>query len=718
MTHRRSLQLPVSLALSFSMLVLAGLILVLVASTAASSTASAASQQQSAPDVTSTLVINEVFRSSNPANDYMELYNGGTAPVDLSTYLIHNSSTTPQGTTYLSGLFTNTRILLPQNYVAISAAQFFSPTRTTLVGSGLLASDYLALATTANDTVPVDLVNWGDPLPSWYYFNFYQNYFFRPSPAVMPAPDGPNSLSRFPNGYDTDTAADWRQLPKSAGYANPSPTPGGATATPTAVGCEDRFEPDDTAQTAKVMEQNTEAVHTLCIANGTVKDRDWIQFTAVGGKQYTMLTKDLTGPVDTVMTLYDANLNTLAFNDDYAPGQGLSSRIDYTFGATGIYYLQIRDAKANGGLGFQYTVSIVSTGALPPTTTATVTPTTNPNATPTSGPCYDIYEPDGVPETAKLLLINTVQHHSVCPTADADWARFYVRAGKEYTIKTGTLGVGLDTYMYLFDSDAKTILAQNDDGGDSVASRIDFYPLRDDWYFVQVKNAGDIGGPEQTYDLSLTVQTGVPAQPGTATAIIAPVLTVTPGAPPAATKPPVPTPTQAGVPPTPTSKPTIAAIEPPATIAVRVEPTAATTPPGEVVIVPTEDVPGLPNTGGKSLPAQNKAGSVPQAPPVALSVAPINFKLFYDANSNKALDTGEGIRGVKVYFLNSDDLAAAEQAANLVTGNDGKGVLSLPLSAQRIYIPYLGINMPLKDFPARDARSLWLGAHKLPDRVP
>src|SRR5207237_9525632 len=81
--------------------------------------------------------------------------------------------------------------------------------------------------------------------------------------------------------------------------------------------------------------------------------------------------------------------------------------------------------------------------------------------------------------------------------------------------------------MYLFDTNMHSILAQNDDGGDGVASRIDFYPLRDDWYFAQVKNAGDLGGPAMTYDLSLVVVPGVPQPPSTATSIIAPPITVT-----------------------------------------------------------------------------------------------------------------------------------------------------------------------------------------------
>jgi hypothetical protein len=208
-------------------------------------------------------VINEVFRSSNPANDYMELYNtSSTDPVTLTGLLIRNS----MSETSLSGLSPNLSTIAPRSYLAISAAQFYSPTRNTLVGTGLQPSDYLALASTANDQIPIDLVSWGDPLPSWYYFNVYQSFFFHP-PANMPAPDGPLSLSRYPNGYDTDTAADWYQLPKSAGYANPAPptaTPGTLTptATPT-VGCDDRYEPDNSSGQAKLLDQNTDQVHTL-----------------------------------------------------------------------------------------------------------------------------------------------------------------------------------------------------------------------------------------------------------------------------------------------------------------------------------------------------------------------------------------------------------------------------------------------------------------------
>jgi hypothetical protein len=523
--------------------------------------------------------------------------------------------------------------------------------------------------------------------------------------------------------------------------------------TPTPIGCEDIYEPDNSRTDADVynrlIDLNTEQVHTLCRSGGAVTDEDWVKFLASSGKVYTLYTKDLTGPTDTVITLYDAAGNRLAENDDYQPGQNLASRIDYTFSSTNVYYLRVRDKRGTSGRGYQYTLGLSSTGTLPATSTSTATATINPSSpTPTQPACTDIYEPDGVPETAKLLLIGQVQaEHSICPAADADWVRFYGVAGKVYTVQTTNLGIGLDTYMYIFDSDSATILAQNDDGGgQGVSSRIDFYPQRDDYYFAQVKNKGDLGLPDMTYDLSLAVVPGVPQPPGTATNIIAPVLTVTsaPTGPVSPTtfvqptKPPVPSPTQGQIQPTPASivTPTLAvstvlpATEPPAepteTIAVPApEPVAPTETPAE----PTAQVPGVPVTGYENpAQAQPKApvqvanagdidvSSVAQPAQSTVRIAPMLFRFFFDRDSDDRLDSGEGIRGVMVYFL--DEQANFAPTGSVTTTERGDGRLNLPVGPQRIYVPYFGINMGLTRFPEREIHSLWLSTVQLPDRVP
>jgi hypothetical protein len=774
------------------------------------------------------LVINEVYESQNPGNEYFELYNTSAVAINLSTYYIYNRD----GSTPLSRL--DDPVIGPGQFRVIGPTQLHTNT----IGgpTGLDRTDFLGLVNTSPTDTVIDVVNWGSsPNPNWPNYERFRTYFFTANIPQLPAQDGPKSLQRWPDGQDTDQGTDWDDIASSPGapscddpyepdntfatasnqsvdtttvhrlcpaadqdwtavsmstsftytlqaeavgsridtvmrlydannnllamddnpnsrnstivfrptssqsfriqiidknsggtsgpdylynlrisgqvVSTPTPTP------PVPTGCEDMYEPDDNMSSARYIELNTEQVHILCKAAGGT-DHDWVTFIATTGKVYSMYTKDLAAVVDTVITLYDARGNVLAENDDYQPGQGLASRIDYSFSADGQYFLRIRDKRNRSGPGYQYTVGLSSTGQLPPTTTPTRTQTPSPfTPTPTQGPCTDAYEPDGVPETARVILIGSTQRHTICPATDADWVRFYARAGKVYTIRTSNLGVGLDTYMYIFDSDARRILAQNDDGGEGVASRIDFYPVRDDWYFAQVKNAGDIGGPEQTYDLSLAVVPGAPQPPNTATAIIAPPVTGTPVREPIPTavvqptqpptRPPVPTPTLAGTPP-PTPP---AAQQPTATVEPIIEPTEE----------PTPIIPNVPITGAREDPKPKSPQ--PPVPPVieakanpVASYAPVLFRIFYDRNRNDGFDAGEGIRGIDVYFLNGD--GGMVVSGRITTSANGTGWLRIPAVGHRIYIPYLGINMNLNNFPARETHSIWLPPVQLPDRVP
>jgi hypothetical protein len=512
-----------------------------------------------------------------------------------------------------------------------------------------------------------------------------------------------------------------------------TPTPS-LSVTPTPIACEDQYEPDNVFPTeARTLELNTEQVHTFCLSGTAGPDTDWLRFVASAGKVYTFYTKDLSGPTDTLLSLYDSDGNKLYQNDDYDPGSGLESRIDWSFTSPGVYYLAVREKRNGNSPAYRYTVGVTTTGELPPTGTATASPTLSPfSPTPTTGPCDDAYEPDGVPEAARLIYIGETQSHSICPDGDADWVRFFGRAGKEYTVSTANLGIGLDTYMWLFDSDGTTILAYNDDGGNGVASRIDFFPAADGYYYVQVKNAGDLALPEMTYDLSLVVTPGAPQPPGTATGIIAPVVTVTelpaeeasPTTLVLPTKPPLPTPTQGVILPTPelpeaTPAPTETSGDqaPPTK---QPQPTSTSLPTSTPVQVPTASVPGIPGTGMADPPVVIAAAPQPaplvEQPAAALKLAPILFRVFYDRDHNDAFGAGEGIRGINVTFLDvAENLAPS---GGLVTSAAGDGTLSIPARLQRVYIPYLGINMPLSRFPEREIHSLWLPPVQLPDRVP
>src|SRR4029453_14795168 len=79
-----------------------------VASLAGLGTA-AAQQKQQPPKSPNGLVINEVFDSQTPSQEYFELYNTSAVPIDLASYVIYNHD----GFTPLSRL-TNTNIAAGQ----------------------------------------------------------------------------------------------------------------------------------------------------------------------------------------------------------------------------------------------------------------------------------------------------------------------------------------------------------------------------------------------------------------------------------------------------------------------------------------------------------------------------------------------------------------------------------------------------------------------------
>ncbi|MDQ2808486.1 MAG: pre-peptidase C-terminal domain-containing protein, partial [Chloroflexota bacterium] len=518
------------------------------------------------------LVINEVFAPSvaAPNNQYFELYNGSNNAIDLSSYVVFNSG----GSDALNVLPNPT--IAARSLLVVSASQLGGQ-----IGSGLNpASDFLALVQRgATDTV-IDVVNWGPVNPNWPNYAQFAGYFFVSNAPTMPT-DGMRSLQRYPNGFDSDQPTDFVALPSSPAQPVPTytPTPNvTATATPTGIVptatptpfCMDGYEPDGSIGQATTLALNTEQTHTICPS----ADNDFFSITVVSNKVYSIYTKDLGGSLDTIIAILDSRGTKIAENDDQPAC--ICSRIDMVFPSNGTYYVRVRDNRNLGGIGWVYTVGFSVTPGPAPTGTATVTTTPDPNAptaTATMAPCSDPYENDGVPAAAHLLLIGEVQPgHTFCPGGDADWYRFFGGRGKAYTIQTSGLGIGVDTYLYLFDSDGQTVLAQNDDApappactspgppncpNDAVASSLDFFPIRDDFYYIMVKNKGDLGAPFMNYNVTFRVRANVPVPALTPSPIIAPVVTVTvPAPPPISTNPPIPTnPPISTNPPIPTNPP-------------------------------------------------------------------------------------------------------------------------------------------------------------------
>ncbi|WP_322489465.1 NEW3 domain-containing protein [Chloroflexus sp.] len=286
----------------------------------------------------------------------------------------------------------------------------------------------------------------------------------------------------------------------------PTVTP---TITPTLSAiCFDGFEPDNFPAQAKRIDVQIAQEHVIC----PIGDEDWLYFGGVEGKVYTIDVPVMKPGIDLSLELLDSNLNRVAFNDDFFnrdpanPNPGdIRPRITVRIPANGIYYIRVRDTAGRGGTDYAYVIALLDESY-------------GPTPAPVEAVCLDIFEPDGLPEQARLITSNEVQENRrLCPTGDADWVTFFAKAGKRYVIYTDTRRysgantvnddtlAGADTVLVLADRDGVSILDINDDmpGGNTLDSQIEFTPKVDGFYFAQVKNVGDIGNQFIRYDLVL-----------------------------------------------------------------------------------------------------------------------------------------------------------------------------------------------------------------------
>jgi uncharacterized repeat protein (TIGR01451 family) len=296
-----------------------------------------------------------------------------------------------------------------------------------------------------------------------------------------------------------------------------TPTPtrttvAGPTNTPAPL-CQDGFEGDNDRGSAKVIDVNTTQQRTICPAG----DQDWLVFGGVGGKAYTVDISQMSFGLDLSLELFNEQGLSLAFNDDFFNREppdpnDLRPRMSFTIPVDGRYYILVRDTANRGNANYFYTIALIGEATGPtPTTVASI--------------CLDLFEPDGLPEQARLITSNELQEdRRLCPDGDADWVYFFGKTGKRYFIFTDTrryrgpnqvnqdTQAGADTEMLLTDRDGVSQIDFNDDipGSETLDSQIEFIPSVDGFYYVQVKNVGDIGNQFIRYDL--TLQLCVPGQ--------------------------------------------------------------------------------------------------------------------------------------------------------------------------------------------------------------
>jgi hypothetical protein len=185
------------------------------------------------------------------------------------------------------------------------------------------------------------------------------------------------------------------------------------------------------AYTAKLVEVvddhgNSAAYATTVTTLGTAvngnidygADYDWFKFDGVVGHMYAANT---TG-IDTYVYFYDTNGTTVVSESDYPP-------IYLTATATVTYYVAVR-AYSTTGTG-AYALTITDLGA----------EVSGDNAA-----------------AAGQITPGTAYGAMISPAGDNDWYKFDSVAGHNYKVDT----TGTDTYVYVYDTNGTTILAEAD----------------------------------------------------------------------------------------------------------------------------------------------------------------------------------------------------------------------------------------------------------------
>jgi len=124
----------------------------------------------------------------------------------------------------------------------------------------------------------------------------------------------------------------------------------------------------------------------------------------------------------------------------------------------------------------------------------------------------DAYEGDDNYDVATLITTDGMsQTHNIHRPSDQDWLEFQAEEGITYTIQTSNLGLGADTYLYLYDTDGTTLLAANDDHAGTLASQITWQvPVSGTYYIMVTHWNPNMGGCGTRYDIHISDAIGLP----------------------------------------------------------------------------------------------------------------------------------------------------------------------------------------------------------------
>jgi len=198
-------------------------------------------------------------------------------------------------------------------------------------------------------------------------------------------------------------------------------------------------------------------------------DVDWFKFTAQADYQYQLETSAGT-LTDTVLRLIASDGTTELDSDDDS-GTGDLSLINWTAPSSGTYYAEV---AGDGSLTGTYGVSVSE-----------------------SPPADDHGNDAG---SATPIATNLSVAGNIGMSGDDDWFSFTAQAGHDYEIATAEVTLD-DTVLRLIDTDGTTQIDEDDDGGPSRLSLINWNATSGGTYYVEVTGFGNDTG---TYELTIT----------------------------------------------------------------------------------------------------------------------------------------------------------------------------------------------------------------------
>ncbi|MEM7332484.1 MAG: Calx-beta domain-containing protein [Chloroflexota bacterium] len=257
---------------------------------------------------------------------------------------------------------------------------------------------------------------------------------------------------------------------------DPTPTPTGA-----AVIFADGFEPNDNFSEASDIVAN--AGETCNLTVWPIGDIDYFRFVVKGGANYTVETDNLSVGLDTVLSVYDANLNLIGTNDDSEPPDK-ASRVSFTASSDGFYYAQVTNRDPTDPTNKTYCIEVIEL---------------TPNASPTPPLAIpgeaDACEFNSTIETACLLIAGeTLSGMNFVPSLgseqDTDIYRLSVKTGLFYTCETIIeSGSAADTNLILKDANGNDFIPNigNDDRelGD-FSSEVSYFATYTGWLHIIV----------------------------------------------------------------------------------------------------------------------------------------------------------------------------------------------------------------------------------------